>query len=195
VSSSSNYQKNVDYLKESIRIAEFQIDIVDQILEVSQVCIDSINNAGKILFCGNGGSAADSQHLAAEIVVRFKNTREPLPAIALTTDTSIITSIGNDFGFEEIFSRQVEALGNSKDVLIAFTTSGKSANIIKALGEARNKKITTITFTGSNIDDIVDKSDFIISVPSEVTGVIQQSHITIGQLITMNIENHLSNGE
>tara|TARA_B110000444_G_C18843488_1_gene600395 strand:+ start:762 stop:1349 length:588 start_codon:yes stop_codon:yes gene_type:complete len=195
VSSSSNYQKNVDYLKESIRIAKFQIDIVDQILEVSQVCIDSINNAGKILFCGNGGSAADSQHLAAEIVVRFKKTREPLPAIALTTDTSIITSIGNDFGFEEIFSRQVEALGNSKDVLIAFTTSGKSANIIKALGEARNKKITTITFTGSNIDDIVDKSDFIISVPSEVTGVIQQSHITIGQLITMNIENHLSNGE
>lgn len=195
MSSSSNYQKNVDYLKESIRIAKFQIDIVDQILEVSQVCIDSINNAGKILFCGNGGSAADSQHLAAEIVVRFKKTREPLPAIALTTDTSIITSIGNDFGFEEIFSRQVEALGNSKDVLIAFTTSGKSANIIKALGEARNKKITTITFTGSNIDDIVDKSDFIISVPSEVTGVIQQSHITIGQLITMNIENHLSNGE
>jgi|TARA_B100001094_G_C17878113_1_gene645498 D-sedoheptulose 7-phosphate isomerase len=195
VSSSINYQKNLDYLKESIRIAEFQIDIVDQILEVSQVCINSINNSGKILFCGNGGSASDSQHLAAEIVVRFKNTRKPLPAIALTTDTSIITSIGNDFGFEEIFSRQIEAIGNSEDVLIAFSTSGKSANIIKALTEARNKKITTITFTGPNIDHIVDKSDFIISIPSEVTGVIQQSHITIGQLITMNIENNLLNGD
>lgn len=195
MSSSINYQKNLDYLKESIRIAEFQIDIVDQILEVSQVCINSINNSGKILFCGNGGSASDSQHLAAEIVVRFKNTRKPLPAIALTTDTSIITSIGNDFGFEEIFSRQVEAIGNSEDVLIAFSTSGKSANIIKALTEARNKKITTITFTGPNIDHIVDKSDFIISIPSEVTGVIQQSHITIGQLITMNIENNLLNGD
>ncbi len=195
MSSSINYQKNLDYLKESIRIAEFQIDIVDQILEVSQVCINSINNSGKILFCGNGGSASDSQHLAAEIVVRFKNTRKPLPAIALTTDTSIITSIGNDFGFEEIFSRQIEAIGNSEDVLIAFSTSGKSANIIKALTEARNKKITTITFTGPNIDHIVDKSDFIISIPSEVTGVIQQSHITIGQLITMNIENNLLNGD
>tara|TARA_Y100000389_G_scaffold171500_1_gene179202 strand:- start:875 stop:1462 length:588 start_codon:yes stop_codon:yes gene_type:complete len=195
VSSSINYQKNLDYLKESITIAEFQIDIIDQILEVSQVCIDSINNSGKILFCGNGGSASDSQHLAAEIVVRFKNTRKPLPAIALTTDTSVITSIGNDFGFEEIFSRQVEAIGNSQDVLIAFSTSGKSTNIIKALKEAKNKKITTITFTGPNIDNIVDKSDFIISVPSEVTGVIQQSHITIGQLIAMNIENYLLNGD
>ncbi len=192
---SSNYRNNLDYLKESLKIAEYQVDIVDKILEISQVCIESINNSGKILFCGNGGSASDSQHLAAEIVVRFKNDRKPLAAVALTTDTSIITSIGNDFGFDKIFSRQVEAIGTNRDILFALTTSGKSKNIIEALNKAKDKDITTVTFTGTNTDSVKDKSDFIISIPSEVTGVIQQSHITIGQLIAMNIENFFINGE
>ena len=192
---SNNYQNNLDYLKESLKIAEYQVDIVDKILEISQVCIEGINNSGKILFCGNGGSASDSQHLAAEIVVRFKNDRKPLAAIALTTDTSIITSIGNDFGFDKIFSRQVEAIGTNKDILFALTTSGKSKNVIEALNKAKEKDMTTVTFTGNNTDFVKDKSDFIISIPSEVTGVIQQSHITIGQMIAMNIENFLINGE
>lgn len=192
---SSNYRNNLDYLKESLKIAEYQVDIVDKILEISQVCIESINNSGKILFCGNGGSASDSQHLAAEIVVRFKNDRKPLAAVALTTDTSIITSIGNDFGFDKIFSRQVEAIGTNRDILFALTTSGKSKNIIEALNKAKDKDMTTVTFTGTNTDSVKDKSDFIISIPSEVTGVIQQSHITIGQLIAMNIENFFINGE
>jgi D-sedoheptulose 7-phosphate isomerase len=195
VNDSSNYRNNLDYLKESLKIAEYQVDIVDKIMEISQVCIESINNSGKILFCGNGGSASDSQHLAAEIVVRFKNDRKPLAAVALTTDTSIITSIGNDFGFDKIFSRQVEAIGTNRDILFALTTSGKSKNIIEALNKAKDKDMTTVTFTGTNTDSVKDKSDFIISIPSEVTGVIQQSHITIGQLIAMNIENFFINGE
>ena len=173
---SSNYRNNLDYLKESLKIAEYQVDIVDKILEISQVCIESINNSGKILFCGNGGSASDSQHLAAEIVVRFKNDRKPLAAVALTTDTSIITSIGNDFGFDKIFSRQVEAIGTNRDILFALTTSGKSKNIIEALNKAKDKDMTTVTFTGTNTDSVKDKSDFIISIPSEVT-VLFNNHI------------------
>ena len=190
-----NYQKNLDYLNESLNIANFQLELVDKIIEVSNVCNKIIKNGGKILFCGNGGSAADSQHLAAEIVVRFKDNRRPLPALALTTDTSVITSISNDFSFEEVFSKQLEAIGTERDILIAISTSGESKNILKALVKAKEIGMSTISMTGSSTKNVEKLSDYLFSIPSEVTGVIQQSHITIGQLIAMNIENYLLNGD
>ena len=131
MNTNKNYQKNLDYLNESLNIANFQLELVDKIIEVSNVCNKIIKNGGKILFCGNGGSAADSQHLAAEIVVRFKVNRSPLPALALTTDTSVITSISNDFSFEEVFSKQLEAIGTERDMLIAISTSGESKKYFK----------------------------------------------------------------
>ena len=185
-----NYQKNLDYLNESLNIANFQLELVDKIIEVSNVCNKIIKNGGKILFCGNGGSAADSQHLAAEIVVRFKDNRSPLPALALTTDTSVITSISNDFSFDEVFSRQLEAIATEKDILIAISTSGESKNIINALKKAKELGMLTLCLTGNSTKNVEKLSDYLISIPSEVTGVVQQSHITIGQLIAMNIEDN-----
>ena len=190
MNTNKNYQKNLDYLNESLYIANFQLELVDKIIEVSNVCNKIIKNGGKILFCGNGGSAADSQHLAAEIVVRFKDNRSPLPALALTTDTSVITSISNDFSFDEVFSRQLEAIATEKDILIAISTSGESKNIINALKKAKELGMLTLCMTGNSTKNVEKLSDYLISIPSEVTGVVQQSHITIGQLIAMNIEDN-----
>jgi len=190
VNNNKNYQKNKDYLNESLRIAEFQLELIDKILDISKVCIDTIRNGGKLLFCGNGGSAADSQHLAAEIVVRFKDNRRPLPAIALTTDTSVITSISNDFTFDEVFSRQLEAIGTDRDILIAISTSGESKNILNALSKAKEMGMYTISLVGNSTKNVKKLSDYLFSIPSDVTGVVQQSHITIGQLIAMNIEDN-----
>tara|TARA_Y100000996_G_scaffold347633_1_gene286042 strand:+ start:8742 stop:9329 length:588 start_codon:yes stop_codon:yes gene_type:complete len=190
MSTNKNYQKNLDYLKESLRVANLQLELVNEILEFSKVCNNIIENGGKILFCGNGGSASDSQHLAAEIVVRFRHNRKPLPALALTTDTSVITSISNDFSFDEVFSRQLEAIATEKDILIAISTSGESKNIINALKKAKELGMLTLCLTGNSTKNVEKLSDYLISIPSEVTGVVQQSHITIGQLIAMNIEDN-----
>lgn len=180
-----------DFLDESARIANFQSSMIDEIMTISEECIKVLNNGGKLLFCGNGGSASDSQHLAAELVNRFKKNRDPIPAIALTTDTSVITSIGNDFGFEFIFSKQIEAIANNSDLLFAISTSGLSQNIIEALKVAKNKGIKTVLFTGKSAESINQYVDHSICIPSNITGVIQQAHITIGQAICMNIENSL----
>tara|TARA_B110000914_G_C15514528_1_gene472650 strand:- start:1687 stop:2286 length:600 start_codon:yes stop_codon:yes gene_type:complete len=180
-----------DFLDESARIANFQSSMIDEIMTISEECIKVLNNGGKLLFCGNGGSASDSQHLAAELVNRFKKNRDPIPAIALTTDTSVITSIGNDFGFEFIFSKQIEAIANNSDLVFAISTSGLSQNIIEALKVAKNKGIKTVLFTGKSAESINQYVNHSICIPSNITGVIQQAHITIGQAICMNIENSL----
>jgi D-sedoheptulose 7-phosphate isomerase len=180
-----------DFLDESARIANFQSSMIDEIMTISEECIKVLNNGGKLLFCGNGGSASDSQHLAAELVNRIKKNRDPIPAIALTTDTSVITSIGNDFGFEFIFSKQIEAIANNSDLLFAISTSGLSQNIIEALKVAKNKGIKTVLFTGKSAESINQYVNHSICIPSNITGVIQQAHITIGQAICMNIENSL----
>ncbi len=190
MNTNKNYQKNLDYLKESLRVANLQLELVDKILQVSKACNNIIENGGKILFCGNGGSASDSQHLAAEIVVRFRHNRKALPALALTTDTSVITSISNDFSFDEVFSRQLEAIATEKDILIAISTSGESKNILNALKKAKELGMLTLCMTGNSTKNVEKLSDYLISIPSEVTGVVQQSHITIGQLIAMNIEDN-----
>ena len=111
----------VNYLNQSSEIAEYQLTLIDEIVKVTEVCIETLNNGGKIIFCGNGGSASDSQHLAAELVGRFMKNRKPIPAISINTDTSVLTSISNDFGYNYVFSKQIEALGNEKDTLFQFT--------------------------------------------------------------------------
>ena len=153
------------FLEESARIADHQLSMIDDIMTISEECIRVLNHGGKLLFCGNGGSASDSQHLAAELVNRFKKNRDPIPALALTTDTSVITSIGNDFGFKYIFSKQIEALANTTDLLFAISTSGLSENIIEALKTAKKKGMKTVLFTGKSAEPLNAYVDYFVNVP------------------------------
>ncbi len=151
----------------------------------------ALQHGKKLLFFGNGGSAADSQHLAAELTVRFKKNRKALPALSLATDTSILTAIGNDFGFTDLFSRQIEALGQEGDVAIGISTSGKSPNILQAFAEARNRKLLTICFTGESGGDLHGNVDIILAVPSNTVARIQEMHITLGQMLVGALEYRL----
>lgn len=151
----------------------------------------TVVNGGKIMFCGNGGSAADSQHLAAEFTGRFIEDRKPLPAVALSTDTSALTCIGNDYSFAEVFSRQVYALGKAGDSLIAISTSGNSVNVIKAVHAARELGITTIGLLGRDGGQLATLCDQAIIVPHKVTARIQEAHILIGHTICGGVEQKL----
>lgn len=142
----------------------------------------------KILFCGNGGSAADSQHWAAEIVGRFQKERAGLPAIALTTDTSILTAIGNDYGFERIFARQVEALGQTGDVLVAISTSGNSANVLAAVEVAKARGMKIVGFTAQGGGKLAEESDVILAIPSKITARAQEIHEIIGHILCEIVE-------
>ena len=156
--------------------------LVPNISKAGVLLAERINIGAKILACGNGGSAADAQHFSAELINRFEVERRPLPAIALTTDTSTITSIGNDYHFDLIFSKQVEALANSKDVLLAISTSGNSANIIEAIKAAHRKGTTIIALTGNTggrINNILNPEDIHICVPNNKTSRIQEVHILV----------------
>ncbi len=141
-----------------------------------------IAQGGKILFCGNGGSAADAQHLAAELVVKLQNDRRPLPAIALTTDTSILTAAGNDYGFREVFARQVLALGTKQDALVGISTSGQSENVLAAITAAKGKGVCTVGLLGRDGGAIAQACDFAVVVPEHDTQRIQECHILIGHL-------------
>ncbi len=138
---------------------------------------------GKILLCGNGGSAADAQHVAAEFVNRFQLDRPPLPAIALTTDSSNITAIGNDFSFEQIFSKQVLALGSPGDILIAISTSGNSPNVLKAIEAAQERRVTTIGLTGNTGGKMAGMCQFLLNVPDKNTALVQEVHLAVEHLI------------
>lgn len=142
----------------------------------------ALQQGKKLLFFGNGGSAADAQHLATELTVRYKNNRKALPALALTTDSSALTAIGNDLGFEYLFSRQIEALGREGDVAIGISTSGKSPNILNALQQARSQGLVTIGLTGEKGGDLPGNADVILKVPSQTVARIQEMHITLGQM-------------
>lgn len=144
---------------------------------------ETIRGGGKILFFGNGGSAADSQHLATELTVRYKKDRAPIAAIALTTDTSALSAIGNDFGFEHLFSRQVAALGRAGDLAIGISTSGNSGNVIKALEECRKMGIKTVGFTGETGGKMPALCDILLNVPCKTTARIQEMHIMLGQML------------
>lgn len=156
------------------RLLEESVGII---AEVAETITDCLLSGRKVLLCGNGGSAADAQHVAAEIVGRFARERSALPAIALTTDTSIITAVGNDYGFDQVFSRQVEALAVKGDVVVGISTSGKSTNVINALEAARKISARTIGFTGNPGADIGGSCDICFSAPAETTARIQELHI------------------
>ncbi len=151
----------------------------------------ALQHGKKLLFFGNGGSAADSQHLATELIVRFKNSRKSLPALALTTDTSVLTAIGNDIGFDSLFSRQIEGLGQEGDIAIGISTSGKSQNVLQAFQEARDKKLITVGLTGGSGGDFFGKADIILTVPSQTVARIQEMHITLGQMFIGALEYRL----
>lgn len=161
------------------------------IAEAAEIVVACFRSGGKVLLAGNGGSAADAQHLAAEFVGRFLKDRDALPAIALTTDTSILTAVANDYGYEDVFSRQVEALGSSGDVLVAITTSGSSPSIVRAVVNARAKGMRIIILTGKSGAAIVPEGDVTIAVPSNSSPRIQEAHITIGHIICRLIEQEL----
>ena len=146
-------------------------------------CVTSIRGGGKLMLFGNGGSAGDAQHLATELTVRYKADRAAIAAIALTTDTSALTAAGNDFGFDRIFARQIEALGRPGDVAIAISTSGKSSNIIAALRQARAMTLVTAAFGGKGGGGMKGLADHLLVVPSDTTARIQEMHITLGQML------------
>ena len=151
----------------------------------------TMQNNGKIIFCGNGGSAADSQHLAAELVVKYQKKRKALPAIAITTDTSILTSIGNDFSYDKIFSRQIEAIGQEKDLIICLTTSGNSKNIINAVKAAKKKKINCFSIVGNNGGKLKKIQSDLILIPSKKTSIIQICQLTLGHILCDYVEKNL----
>ena len=163
----------------------------EEIKEASSLILKSLKAGGKIMFCGNGGSAADSQHLSAELVGRYMKNRKPLASIALTTDTSVITAISNDFSYNKIFSRQIESIGKEGDVLYAISTSGKSENIIEALKVAKLLNIMTISITGSDGSSFKNLCDITISVPTSRADRIQEMHIAIGHIICEILESEL----
>ena len=163
-------------------------DFMAAIENAANLCKEAISNGNKVLIAGNGGSAADAQHIAAELVGRFEAERASMPSIALTTDTSALTAIANDYGYDRVFSRQLEGLGQSGDVFIGISTSGNSANVIKAVEVAKEKQIKTILFTGGTGGKLQDMCDLTLCVPSSRTATIQESHIMIGHIICALIE-------
>jgi D-sedoheptulose 7-phosphate isomerase len=176
----NNLEKIKFQLDESARIKHLIRDqFSETILKTAEIMIKTLSDGGKLLICGNGGSAADSQHFAAEFIGRFLIERKPLPAIALTTDTSILTAIGNDYSYDDVFKKQVQALGSSKDVLIGLSTSGNSQNVLNAIAVAKEKGMTTIGLTGKDGGQIAAQTDWSMVVPSNLSGRIQEGHITI----------------
>ena len=162
----------------------------DKIQTIIKKIINCFDKNGKLIFCGNGGSASDSQHLAAEFIGRYKLDRKPLPAIALNTDTSVLTALSNDLGYAKVFERQIEALANENDILFAISTSGKSINVINAVNAAKKLKVFTICFTGAKNNKLSDLTDISINVPAEQVNHIQEMHIMVGHFICELVEKH-----
>ncbi|MBL8379252.1 MAG: D-sedoheptulose 7-phosphate isomerase [Burkholderiales bacterium] len=161
---------------------------------VAQACVRTLSAGGKLLFMGNGGSAADCQHLAGEFVSRFAYDRPGLPAFALTTDTSVMTAIGNDYGYERLFSRQVEAVGRAGDVLFGFSTSGKSPNILRAFEAARARGLVCVGMTGNRRAEMLSLVDHAIEIPSAATPKIQEGHIIAGHILCGLVEDAMFAG-
>jgi D-sedoheptulose 7-phosphate isomerase len=183
-----NYFTN--YFHESAEVIASLQHLEPVLLEITSEIIERIDTGGKVFWFGNGGSASDAQHLAAELVGRFEKNRKPIASIALSTDTSVLTAIANDFGFSTIFKRQIEALASNKDVVIGISTSGKSENVLLGLEVAKNLGALTIGLTGSMTDAISPFCSHVLSVNSTRTCHIQEAHIAIGQSMCGLIENY-----
>jgi D-sedoheptulose 7-phosphate isomerase len=162
--------------------------LLASVASVAIACIEALRHGNKVLFAGNGGSAADAQHLAGELVSRFAYDRPGLPAFALTTDTSVLTAIGNDYGYERLFARQVEAVGVAGDVFVGISTSGRSPNVLAALRVAREKGLVTVGMTGRGGSQMAELCDQLLRVPSDSTPRIQEGHIAMGHAICQIIE-------
>lgn len=178
------------YLEDSLSVVSSIVankGLQSKIEQLALLIVSSLKKGGKIMFIGNGGSAADSQHMAAEYVSRFAFDRKGLPGIALTTDTSILTAIGNDYSFDNVFSRQLNALGNEGDILIAYSTSGRSLNIVKAINEAKSMGIYSVLFTGLE-GSALSNTDLTIASPSSSTPHIQEGHLILGHLLCYLVE-------
>jgi len=182
-------EKILKAFKESIAVKQKFVDEnIDTIIEVSRLIADTFNRGNKLLLFGNGGSACDASHIAAEFVNRFKKERPAFPAIALNTDMAVLTSIANDYDFANIFVRQLKALAQDGDVVIAISTSGTSPNVIKAVDAARKKKLKTIAFTGGKGDKLAAKSDYVFAIPSNNTPRVQETHITLAHVLCQMVE-------
>lgn len=182
-------------LAESARLKVWLAEnLADRLAVAARLVAEALRRGNKVMFCGNGGSAADSQHLAAELVGRYRRNRPGLAALALTVDTSALTAIGNDFGFEEVFSRQVEALGRPGDVLVAISTSGRSPNVLRAVEAARALGLKTVGLTGGDGGPLAGLVDVALVVPSEDTARIQECHITLGHILCDLVEAELADG-
>ena len=168
-------------------------DYSEKVIKLTEIIVKSMKKGGKLLVCGNGGSAADSQHIAAEIIGRFLKERKAFPAIALTTDTSILTSMGNDYGFDEIFARQVEGLGKKGDVLIGISTSGNSKNVIRAVEKAKELGVITVGLLGRDGGKLKEMCDYDITFPYKETGRIQEHHLLTYHLLSEFIEEKMMN--
>lgn len=183
-----------DQITESQNILNIMLSdslLISQIEDAAEACIDSLRKGGKILLAGNGGSAADAQHIAGELVSRFEFDRAGLPAIALTTDTSILTAIGNDYGYDALFARQIAAHGRADDIFIGYSTSGESLNVIRALEIARKMNILSIGFTGNKCGKMNGLCDYLLAVPSPSTPKIQEGHLVLGHILCGLIENSI----
>lgn len=181
--------RNIDEHLHAIQLV--RETLVGSIEQIAHLVSQSLVNGGTLFWCGNGGSAADSQHLAAELVGRFKEDRRPLRSIALTTDTSVLTCVANDYSYEEIFARQVEALGRPGDVLLAISTSGNSKNVLCALKAAKGLGLVTVALLGKAGGPCKDMADYGLVVPSQITSRIQEAHILIGHILCELIEEEL----
>jgi D-sedoheptulose 7-phosphate isomerase len=181
-----------DIIKESIKVKEAVLmKLPKEIKTAANMIASSLKKDGKVILFGNGGSAADSQHIAAEFVGRFKLERQGLASIALTTNSSVITSIANDYGYEEIFSRQMEAIGSDNDIVIGISTSGNARNVIAGLLEAKRMGLKTIALTGSGGGEMATIADLALVVPSDNTARVQEAHIVIGHIICELAEQNL----
>ena len=183
----------IQRLKESASILKAIAESgAGDIESAAQLIINAYKNGGKVVLLGNGGSAADAQHLAGELVGKFMLKRQAFPAIALTTNSSILTAVANDWSYDTVFSRQVEALVTEKDVIIGISTSGNSPNVIEAIKLGKKKGAKTIALTGGDGGKLADAADLVLSVPSDITPRIQEAHITIGHIICELVERELA---
>lgn len=181
-----------DIILESIQVKEELLHTsLGKIVEIADAMIDALKKNGKVILFGNGGSASDSQHIAAELVGRFKKDRTALAGIALTTNTSILTSLANDYGYEIIFAKQIEALGKKNDIAIGISTSGKAKNVILGIKQAKKMGLKTIALTGADGGELAKIADVSLIVPSNITARIQEAHITIGHIICEIVEQTL----
>ena len=194
-SASDTLQLIAERLRENIEVKRAILandELLKLIYEVAVACIHALESGGKIILFGNGGSAADAQHIAAELVGRYLRNRRALGAIALTTNTSSLTAIGNDYSFERLFSRQIEAIGNRGDLAIGISTSGNSENVLRALTAAKEKGMVAVGLTGSSGGKLRDETNYCLCIPSEQTPRIQEAHIAVGHILCEIIEEHFS---